>query len=107
MEKSSIKTTINTAGNDLKSAIDDIMWIILNIQEDLKILKVKELKPDKSQAKALLEYITMENSEAKKLIKILCGDKIEKYFKWIDEYCKEYSIKREQVLQKIVENESY
>ncbi len=105
MEISSLKTFINTAGNDLKAAIDDIIWIISSILEDVEKLKAKALKPNKSQAKALLEYITMENIKIQNHIKILCGYEIEKYFKWIDQYCKERSIKREQALKEIIEDE--
>lgn len=102
MEYSNIKTSISVVGNDLKTAIDDIMWIVSSIHEDIEKLKIKTVKPNKAQAQALLEYVTMENNKTKNNIKILCGDEMEKYFKWLDEYCKNYSIKREQVLNEII-----
>ncbi len=103
MEKLDTKRFINAAGNDLKTAIDDIIWIISNINEDVEKLKVKTIKPNKAQAQALLEYINMKNNKTKNNIKILCGDKMEKYFKWLDECCKMHSLNREQALNYIIE----
>jgi len=42
LQKIDSKTYINGVRNDLKIAIDDIIDIIINIQEDIEKLKIKK-----------------------------------------------------------------
>jgi len=97
------KTFVNGVGNDLKISIDDVIGSIITIQEDVEKLKVKTSKPGKSVAKALLEYIAMEDSKAKENLEALCGKEIKQYFKWLDNYCKENLCTQEQALNEIIE----
>ena len=99
------KTFINGAGNDLKIAIDDVIGAIITIQADIEKLKIKALKPDKDAAKALLEYIAMEDSKSKENIEALCGREIQKYLRWLDKYSKEVSSTPEQVLIEIIQGD--
>ena len=99
------KTFVNGVGNDLKTSIDDIIGIIIGINEDIENLKVKTSKPDKHAAKALLEYIAMENCKAKENLEALCGKEIRQYLKWLDTYCEEYGITQEQALNSIIDGE--
>jgi len=74
-------------------------------QKDEKYIMKKYFqgeKPDKKIAEALLEYIAMENCKPKEIIEILCGSEIEKYFKWIDNYCKENTCTQEEILSQIM-----
>lgn len=103
MQKLDFQTFIGGVGNDLKIAIDDVIGAISTIHEDVEKLKIKTSKPDKTTAKALLEYLAMEESKAKTNMEILCGGEIQKYFKWLDDYCNEYALTKEQALNEIIE----
>jgi len=105
MTKIDSTTYIDGIGNDLKTSIDDLIGVILGIHEDIEKLKVKTSKPSKATAKALLEYIAMENCKAKDNLEILCGKEIEQYFKWLDSYCEENGTTQEQALNKIINGE--
>jgi hypothetical protein len=102
MQALNFKTFINGASNDLKIAIDDIISAILIVQEDVDKFKITTSKPDKRTAKALLEYIAMEDSKAKENIDILCGKEIQQYLRWLDDYCKGYPCTSEQALNDII-----
>lgn len=99
------RTMLQGIGNDFKIAIDDIISIILNIHEDIEKLKVKTSKPNKATAKALLEYIAMEDCKAKENMEVLCGKEIEQYLKWIESYCEENGSAQEQALKEIINGE--
>lgn len=99
------KTYVNGVGNDLKITIDDIISIIINIHDDIEKLKVKTSKPSKATAKALLEYIAMEDCKAKENMEALCGKEIEQYFKWLDDYCEENGTTQEHALKEIINGE--
>jgi hypothetical protein len=99
------KTFINGVGNDLKIAIDDVIEVISNIQEDVEKLKIRTSKPDKTTAKALLEYIAMEECQAKKNMEVICSKEIQQYLKWIDEFCKEHHCTQEQALNQVINGE--
>jgi hypothetical protein len=103
MSEMDFKTFINGVGNDFKIAIDDVIGAILNIQEDVEKLKIKTSKPDKKTAQALLEYFAMEEGRVKQNMEILCGEEINEYLKWVDEYCKEYCCSQEEALKFIIE----
>jgi len=103
MSEIDFQTFMNGVGNDLKIAIDDVIGIIAGIKEDVEKLKVKTSKPDKKIAQALLEYLAMEEGRAKTNMEILCGNEINEYFKWINEYCKEYCCSQEEALNLIIE----
>lgn len=103
MSEQDFSTFINGVGNDLKIAIDDIIGVISNIHEDVEKLKIKTSKPNKNAAQALLEYIAMDDCRSKTNMEILCGDEIKQYFRWLEEYCKEYCCTQEDVLNKIIE----
>lgn len=99
------KTYVNGVGNDLKIVIDDVINIILTIHNDIEVLKVKTSKPNRATAKALLEYIAMEDCKAKENLEILCSKEIEQYFKWLESYCEENGTTQEQALQEIINGE--
>lgn len=105
MTKIDSTTYINGIGNDLKTSIDDLIGVILGIHGDVEKLKVKTSKPTKATAKALLEYIAMEDCKAKENIEALCGKEIEQYFKWLDAYCEENVATQEQALNEIINGE--
>jgi len=105
MTKIDSSTYITGIGNDLKIAIDDVINIILSIHDDTEKLKVKTSKPTKATAKALLEYIAMEDCKPKKNLEKLCGEEIEQYFKWLDSYCEENGTTQEQALKEIINGE--
>ena len=96
---------ISGVGNDLKIAIDDIISIIIAIHYDIEKLKVKISKPNKATAKALLEYIAMEDCKVKENMEALCGKEIEQYFKWLESYCEENGTTQEQALKEIINRE--
>jgi len=105
MTKIDSRTMIQGIGNDFKILIDDVIGTILALHEDVEKLKVKISKPTKATAKALLEYIAMENCRAKENLETLCGKEIEQYFKWLDNYCEENGITQEQALKEIIDGE--
>lgn len=105
MTKIDSTSYITGIGNDLKIAIDDVISIILTIHDDIDKLKVKTSKPSKATAKALLEYIAMEDCKAKENMEALCCKEIEQYFKWLDNYCEENGTTQEQALQEIINGE--
>lgn len=96
---------INGVGNDLKIAIDDVIDSINYIHEDVQKLKKGTLKPDADIAESLLEYISWEESKHKEVLEKLFNKEIEAHFEWVDKYCEEHSLKREEVLIKIIEGE--
>lgn len=103
LQQLDFKTFVNGLGNDLKNSIDDLVDTIFTIHEDVEQLKLSILKPDRDTAKALLEYIAMEECEVKSNIGILCKNDLQKYFKWLDSYSREHSCPQEQVLNLIIE----
>jgi len=105
MTEIDFKTYVNGIGNDLKIAMDDVISVILNIHSDIEKLKVKTSKPSKATAKALLEYIAMEDCKAKENMEALCGKEIEQYFKWLGSYCEENGTTHEQALKEIINGE--
>jgi len=68
----------------------------------VELLKVKTSKPSKAAAKALLEYIAMEDCKAKENMEALCGNEIEQYMKWLDYYCEKHGTTKEQALKEII-----
>ena len=72
-------------------------------QGNFEDLKVKTFKPNKTTAQALLEYIAMDEGKAKQNLEILCGKEIQKYFKWLDNYCEAEGCTHEQALNQIIE----
>jgi len=99
------KTSVIGVGNDLKIAIDDVISIIITIHDDIEKLKVKTSKPNRATAKALLEYILMEDCKAKENKEALCSKEIEQYFKWLEAYCEENGTTQEQTLKEIINGE--
>ena len=97
------KTFINGIGNDLKTSIDDIICVILTLHEDVDKLKIKTSKPSKAAARAILEYLAMEECKAKENLEALCGGEIKQYLKWVDNYCEENACTQEQALNEIIE----
>ncbi|HSA05877.1 MAG TPA: hypothetical protein P5556_01705 [Candidatus Gastranaerophilales bacterium] len=103
MTKIDFKTYLNGVGNDLKTCIDDVIGIIIGIHEDVEKLKFNSLKPNKEKAKAILEYLAMEDCKSKKNMEALCGEEIKQCLKWLDSYCKENSCSQEDALNEIIE----
>ena len=102
MQEVDFETFMNGAGSDLKVAIDDVISAISSIYQDIEKLKVKTSKPDKLVAKGLLEYIAMEDGNAKRNIDALCGKEIQLYLKWLDEYCNDNLCTQEKALNDII-----
>lgn len=105
MTKIDFTTYINGISNDLKSSIDDVIGVISGIQEDVEKLKVKTSKPTKEQAKAILEYLAMDEGKAKQNLETLCGKEIKQCLKWIDTYCEENACSQEDALNEIIEGD--
>lgn len=97
------KTYINGIGNDLKTSIDDLIGVILAIHDDVEKLKLKTSKPSKAKAKAILEYLAIEDGKAKDNLEVICGEEIKESLKWIDTYCKENACSQEEALNQIIE----
>ena len=98
-------TLLDGVGNDFKTLIDDLIGAIIKLQDDVKELKFKAAKPDKATAEALLEYLAMEDCQAKKNLEILCGEEIKQRFKWLEKYCEENHCTQEQALKEIINGE--
>jgi len=105
MTKIDSKTMLQGISNDFKILIDDIIGIIVDIKEDVELLKVKTSKPDKHAAALLLDYLSWTDSEPKKNLEKLCGEEIKQYMKWLDAYCEENRTTQEQALKEIINGE--
>ena len=105
MTKINSKVFLEGVGNDLKIAVDDVIGVILTIQKDVEKLKTKTSKPGKHAAKALLEYLAMEDCQAKENMEALYNKDIEQYFKWVDAHCEENGCNQEQALNEIIKGE--
>jgi len=99
------KTYINGIGNDLKTSIDDLVGVILGIHEDVEKLKLKTSKPSKAKAKAILEYLAMEEGKTKENLEALCEEEIKESLKWIETYCKENACSQEEALNEIIDGD--
>lgn len=99
------KTFIAGAANDLKIAVDDLTGIIISLQEDVELLKVKNSKPDKNAAELLLDYLSWEDSEPKRNLEKLCGEEIKQCMKWLDYYCEKEGTTPEQALNSIIKGD--
>jgi len=99
------KTFINGVGNDLKTSIDDLIGIILGIHDDVEKLKFNSSKPNKAKAKAILEYLAMEDGKSKQNLEALCGVEIKQYLKWINSYCNENDCSQEEALNEIIDDD--
>jgi len=106
MTKIDSKVLLEGVGNDFKILVDDVIGVIQTIQEDVENLKTKTSKPNKAAAKALLEYIAMEDCSAKENMEALYNKEIKQYFKWIDAYCEEHGCSQEQTLNLIIKGEA-
>ena len=62
--------------NTLKSAVDELVDMIGIIHENVDTLKTKTSQPDKATAKALLEFMAMDEGPIKENLKILCNKEI-------------------------------
>lgn len=105
LKKLDSKTMLDGVGNDLKILIDDVIGAIIDLQEDVNKLKFKASKPSKVKAMALLEYISMEDCNAKKNMEILCGDEIKHCMEWIDKYCEDNACTQEEALNEIIDSD--
>lgn len=88
--------------NTLKSAIDDLLSTIEIIHDELNVLKIKSSQPDKATAKALLEFMAMDEGDGKENLKLLCAKEIAGYKIWLDFYCKENNCTQEEALNQIL-----
>lgn len=102
LEEVDFNDSVNSIGNDFKTAVDDLIAVILTVKEDVEILKLKTSKPDKPTARALLEYLKMDTCKAKENMELFLGKELQLYFKWLDSYCDENSCTQEQALNFII-----
>ena len=65
MQEIDFRMFVNAIGNDFKIAIDDLFNVIETLVDDVEKLKLENAKPNKDTARALLEYIAMEDGRAK------------------------------------------
>lgn len=91
--------------NLMRIAINGFEDIFKYLYEDLEKLKGVPLKPDRKTALALTGYLNLKGQKAEEIINTLCGIELQRYFDWIDAYCKEYKTTRELVLKRILEGE--
>lgn len=94
---------LESNSNLMKIALIGYEEIIKSIYEDVEQLKGVPLKPDRKTALAMLEYISWENHKFKETVETLCGVELQRYFDWLDDYCKEYNCSKEQALKRIIE----
>ena len=104
MQNTNFKDKLYSSGNLLKIAVTDFVGFMEQFHDEVQVLKGNPLKPDKKAALALLEYISYEDSRIKETIEALGGQQLEKYFEWINAYCKEYNCTQEQALKRIIED---
>jgi len=98
-------TMIKGIANDLKISIDDLTDIIVTLNSDVEILKLKASKPDKLAASMLLDYLGWKEGQSKQNLEKLCGKEIEQYMKWLEYYCKENGTTQEQTLKEVIKGE--
>ena len=103
MQRMNFKDKIDSSGNLLKIAVNDFVEMMDQFHEEIQVIKGDPLKPNRKAALALLEYISYEDSRIKATVEALCGQQLERYFQWIDAYCKEYNCTQEQALKRIIE----
>lgn len=96
------KSFLQTNFNLLKISINGFEEIFEYLYEDIKKLKEVPLKPDRKTALALMQYLEMKDQKTKELVQILCGENLQKYFDWIENYCKEHKYTRGQLLRRIL-----
>jgi len=97
------KDKLQSSGNLLKIAVNDFVGFMEQFHDELQVIKGNPLKPDRKSALALLEYISYEDSRIKETVETLGGQQLEKYFEWINAYCKEYNCTQEQALKRVLE----
>lgn len=66
-------------------------------------IQLKNLKPDKDTAKALLEFMAMDEGKAKENLKLLCEKEISNYNIWLNSYCSKNNCTQEEALNQIIE----
>ena len=103
MQRMDFKDKLHSSGNLLKIAVNDFVGFMEQFHEEMQVIKGNPLKPDRKTALALLEYISWENHDIKETVETLSGMQLEKYFDWINIYCKEYNCTQEQALKRIIE----
>ncbi len=90
----------------MRIAVDGFEDVIQTFYEkDIQKFENVPLKPNRKIAHALLEYLNLENKQAKEIIKTLCEDKLQRYFDWIEIYCKKHKSTRGLVLRKLLKGE--
>ena len=100
------KTMLQGISNDFKILINDVIGIILTLQDDVELLKIKNYKPDKHVAELLLDYLSWDDDEEpKKNLETLCGKEIEQCIKWLDYYCEKEGTTQEQALNLIIKGD--
>jgi hypothetical protein len=62
-------------------------------------------KPDKDTAKTLLYYLSMGCGKSKQNLEALCGNEIQQYFSWLEDYCSEQNCTQEEALQRIIDKD--
>jgi len=105
MTKIDFKTYMNGVGTDLKTSIDDVIGTIITLNDDVEKLKTKTSKPNKDAAKALLEYVCMDEGKTKQNLETLCGKEIQQYFKWLEDYCSDHNCTQEEALKRIIDED--
>lgn len=99
------KSFLESNCNLMRIALNGFEDILKYLYEDVEKLKGVPLKPDRKTALALMGYLSLKDRKTEEIIKTLCGIELQRYFDWIDAYCREYKSTRKQILKRILEGE--
>lgn len=102
MSELELEKVLDDASEDFRHGIEQLVYVVKALKKDVDSLSLKDYKPDKLVAEGLLEYIAMEEGNAKKKLEALCGKEIKKYFLWIDNYCKLNKCTQEEALKMLI-----
>lgn len=69
-------------------------------------MKDKDIRLTPEIAKALLEYIAMEESKEKNIVTVLAKSEIEQYLGYVDAFANSLNISQEDALQRLIERGS-
>lgn len=80
----------------------DTVEVIKEIQKDIKNLKLKAFEPGKSEAEAVLDYLSWEEGEAKTNFETCFEKELIIINEWLEVYCKEYNCTKKDALEEII-----
>ena len=76
--------------------------VVKEIKQDIKKLKLRAFEPKKSEAEAVLDYLSWEEGETKTNFEICFEKELVIINEWLEIYCKEYNCTKEEALKEVV-----